>query len=73
MVRISIFGESHGIAIGVVIDGLPAGEPVDMDAVLAQMKRRAQVRDPAQGERFSKGDERSSQPHHNRRSALRRN
>lgn len=41
MVRISIFGESHGIAIGVVIDGLPAGEPIDMDAVLAQMKRRA--------------------------------
>ena len=44
-VRISIFGESHGIAIGVVIDGLPAGEPVDMDAVLAQMKRRAPGQD----------------------------
>lgn len=45
MVRISIFGESHGIAIGVVIDGLPAGEPIDMDAVLAQMKRRAPGQD----------------------------
>lgn len=44
-VRISIFGESHGIAIGVVIDGLPAGEPIDMDAVLAQMKRRAPGQD----------------------------
>ena len=44
-IKISIFGESHGIAIGVVIDGLPAGEPIDMDAVLAQMKRRAPGQD----------------------------
>lgn len=44
-VKISIFGESHGIAIGVVIDGLPAGEPVDMEAVVAQMKRRAPGQD----------------------------
>lgn len=29
------------MGIGVVIDGLPAGEPVDMEAVCAQMKRRA--------------------------------
>ena len=45
IVRISIFGESHGVAIGVVIDGLPAGEPIDFDAVLAQMKRRAPGQD----------------------------
>lgn len=44
-VKISIFGESHGIAIGVVIDGLPAGEPIDMDAVLEQMRRRAPGQD----------------------------
>ncbi len=44
-VKISIFGESHGIAIGVVIDGLPAGELIDMDAILAQMKRRAPGQD----------------------------
>ena len=43
--RISIFGESHGPAVGVVIDGLPAGEAVDMDALRLQMSRRAPGRD----------------------------
>ena len=43
--RISIFGESHGPAVGVVIDGLPAGETIDFDAVLSQMARRAPGRD----------------------------
>lgn len=40
-VKISIFGESHGEGLGVVIDGLPAGEAVDMQEVLLQMGRRA--------------------------------
>ncbi|MBQ2487553.1 MAG: chorismate synthase, partial [Ruminococcus sp.] len=40
-----VFGESHGGGIGVVIDGLPAGEAIDFDAVLAQMARRAPGRD----------------------------
>ncbi len=40
-VRLSIFGESHGPAIGCVVDGLPAGEPLDMDEILVQMARRA--------------------------------
>lgn len=44
-IKISVFGESHGGGIGVVIDGLPAGEAIDMDAVLAQMARRAPGRD----------------------------
>ena len=43
--RISIFGESHGPAVGVVIDGLPAGEEIDRDALLLQMSRRAPGRD----------------------------
>lgn len=34
------FGESHGKAIGGVIDGCPAGIPIDMDAVAHQMSRR---------------------------------
>lgn len=44
-IKISIFGGSHTAAIGVVIDGLPAGETVDMDAVLVQMARRAPGQD----------------------------
>ena len=44
-VKISVFGESHGKAIGVVIDGLPAGEEIDLDAIALQMSRRAPGRD----------------------------
>lgn len=40
-VKISVFGESHGTAIGVVIDGLPSGEKIDLDEIYAQMARRA--------------------------------
>lgn len=39
--RLSIFGQSHGEAIGVTIDGLPAGMEIDMDRMLAEMARRA--------------------------------
>lgn len=40
-IQISIFGQSHSEAIGVVIDGLPVGEEIDMEQVQAFMKRRA--------------------------------
>ena len=40
-IRISIFGQSHSQGIGVVMDGIPAGERFDMEAVKAFMKRRA--------------------------------
>lgn len=43
--HISVFGGSHTEAIGVVIDGLPAGETIDQDALLRQMARRAPGRD----------------------------
>ncbi|MDR1892768.1 MAG: chorismate synthase [Oscillospiraceae bacterium] len=39
--RLSVFGESHGEAIGAVLDGLPAGTLLDFDKILAQMARRA--------------------------------
>ena len=44
-VHLSVFGESHGTAIGCVIDGLPAGEPLDWKEILIQMGRRAPGRD----------------------------
>ncbi len=43
--KIAIFGESHGKAIGVTIDGLPPGEEIDMEEVLFQMERRSPGRD----------------------------
>lgn len=39
--KIQLFGQSHADAIGVVMDGLPAGEAVDIAAVAAFMARRA--------------------------------
>ena len=39
--ELAVFGESHGAAIGCVINGLPAGEPLDEAQILAQMARRA--------------------------------
>lgn len=44
-IKVSIFGQSHSEAIGVVVDGLPAGFEVDMDALNAFLARRA----PGQG------------------------
>ena len=44
-IKVSVFGESHGEGIGVVIDGLPAGGQIDIDAVIEQMARRAPGRD----------------------------
>ena len=40
-ISISIFGQSHSEAIGVVLEGIPAGKTVDMDALRAFMARRA--------------------------------
>lgn len=44
-IKISVFGESHGQAIGCVIDGLPSGVKLDMDKIYADMSRRAPGKD----------------------------
>lgn len=44
-ISLSIFGESHGPAIGAVIDNLPAGEELDADKIYEFMSRRAPKKD----------------------------
>ena len=39
--KISLFGESHGTALGVNIDGIPAGTELDLEFITEEMKRRA--------------------------------
>ncbi|MCC3868113.1 chorismate synthase [Terrisporobacter mayombei] len=40
-IKISIFGESHGNAIGINMDNLPSGFTLDMKEIMREMKRRA--------------------------------
>lgn len=44
-ISLSIFGESHGPAIGVVIDNLPPGEYIDVEKLRQFMARRAPKKD----------------------------
>ena len=37
--RVTTFGESHGPAIGAVVDGCPAGMPFSVDHVIAELRR----------------------------------
>ncbi len=38
--RLTTFGESHGIAVGGIVEGMPAGIPVDEDFLAREMARR---------------------------------
>ena len=40
-IELTIFGESHGKAIGITIGNLPSGIQIDLDEVSRDMKRRA--------------------------------
>lgn len=40
-IKLTIFGESHGPAVGIVMDGLPAGLAIDLELVAGEMARRA--------------------------------
>ncbi|MCD7959111.1 MAG: chorismate synthase [Ruminococcus sp.] len=44
-ISISIFGESHGPAIGIVIDNLPPGEYIDLEKLRQFMARRTPKKD----------------------------
>lgn len=39
--KLTIFGQSHGAGIGMTLDGIPAGLPVDMEQLCAFLARRA--------------------------------
>ena len=39
--RLTLFGQSHGPAVGCVLDGFPSGQAIDWDRVRAFMARRA--------------------------------
>ena len=43
--KISIFGESHGEAIGAIVDGIPSELEIDMEFIQSEMARRAPGRD----------------------------
>ena len=45
ILKLSIFGQSHGPAIGMTMDGIPAGLPVDFEKLQQFLSRRA----PGQG------------------------
>lgn len=55
ILKVSVFGQSHGTAIGVVVDGLPAGEPIDREELQRFLDRRRPGKDPLSTAR-SEGD-----------------
>ncbi|GKT37382.1 Chorismate synthase, partial [Aduncisulcus paluster] len=38
--RFTTFGESHGVALGCIVDGVPAGIKIDLDFIQSEMDRR---------------------------------
>ncbi|HOX52571.1 MAG TPA: chorismate synthase, partial [Fibrobacteria bacterium] len=40
VLRVSTYGESHGVAVGCIVDGLPAGLVVDLQEIQAELDRR---------------------------------
>ena len=51
-VRVSVFGESHGPYVGVVLSGISAGFRIDNEALTSFMERRAPGRRPTDTTRF---------------------
>jgi chorismate synthase len=41
--RVAVFGTSHGPEVGVTIEGIPAGTPIDIDRIQVELDRRRPV------------------------------
>ena len=37
-VRVTLFGESHGTAVGALLEGIPPGIPVDMQSLIEDLQ-----------------------------------
>ena len=49
--RLTTFGESHGEAIGGIVDGMPAGIVVDENLIREELKRRRTGQSPTASQR----------------------
>lgn len=54
--KLSIFGESHGPGLGIVVDGLPSGENISLEEVQTEMARRAPGNSPLTTSRREKDE-----------------
>lgn len=55
-IKLSIFGESHGAAMGVNIDGIPSGIELDMEDIRREMLKRAPGKDKISTTRSEKDE-----------------
>ena len=55
-IKLSLFGESHGSAIGINIDGLPPGVSLDLEEISLEMRRRAPGKDKISTSRVEKDE-----------------
>lgn len=55
-IKLSLFGESHGEAIGINIDGLPPGISLDLEEINFEMRRRAPGKDKLSTSRVEKDE-----------------
>jgi chorismate synthase len=39
-IRITLFGESHGVCVGALLQGIPPGTPIDYDTLIEEIERR---------------------------------
>lgn len=53
-IKLTVYGESHGVSIGAVLDGLPPGIRIDWEEVTREMERRAPGRNKLSTDRKEK-------------------